>query len=510
LSAVIQTRDLTAGDRAGQHRRGLLEAQHGVLLAGVVVLGAILRFGTLDVQSYWDDEGYTVALMRLSFVDMLREVPDTESAPHVYYVCAWLWSQVFGIGEVGLRSLSALVGTAAIVLVYMATRELASRTAGVIAAAAFAVNPLLVWYSQEARAYSLLVLLTTGSLLFFARSLNRQPGSLMWWAIVSSLALATHYFALFVVAAEALVLLWRRGIVHLVRPLALVAATALVLLPLALVQRGKEFGFAERSLSTRIAQIPEQFLVGYGVWSEWWGKTAAALAAIFVGLGLVTLLRPRTLTTGSGPVLALAVGLTGLAAPIVLAILGLDYVLTLYFLGTLAALTAAIASGWTLSPIGRAAAVFYCVLSLVIVVVVNTSPQFQRQDLRGAAQALGSTCDPRAIVVSPEAVLTAYMPHLRGLPSEGARVREVALLGMAIKDPGERASVPRDVRSTPPGFRPSTRVNDDRFTVLRFHAPTPRLVHTQDLVRTRLGPWPYSRVAVLLEPSCASRFRSPT
>src|SRR5690242_5921335 len=63
-------------------------------------------------------------------------------------------------GEAGLRSLSALAGVATVPVAYVAARTLVCARVGVIAAALTACNPLLIWYSQDARSYSLLVLLT--------------------------------------------------------------------------------------------------------------------------------------------------------------------------------------------------------------------------------------------------------------------------------------------------------------------------------------------------------------
>ena len=61
--------------------------------------------------------------------------------------------------EYGLRSLSALAGVATVPVAYLIGAELRGRRAGLMAAALVAVNPMLLWYSQEARAYALLVLL---------------------------------------------------------------------------------------------------------------------------------------------------------------------------------------------------------------------------------------------------------------------------------------------------------------------------------------------------------------
>src|SRR6478672_870461 len=151
-----------------------MRARHLQLLAGLTLAGALLRFATLDVQSYWLDEVATVNILRHGFGDMLSAVSAGESTPPFYYIVAWVWSKVFGTGEVGLRSLSALLGTATIPLVYVLGRRVAGRVAGLAAAALCAFNPLLIWYSQEARSYALMVFLIGLSLLAFIAVLE-QP-----------------------------------------------------------------------------------------------------------------------------------------------------------------------------------------------------------------------------------------------------------------------------------------------------------------------------------------------
>src|SRR4051812_46831077 len=182
-----------------------------IALAALVALGAALRFSTLGLQSYWYDEAVTVGIVRMDFGGMVSAVYHHESTPPLYYVLAWMWCKAFGTGEVGLRSLSAVFGTASIPVFYAAARELVSREVGLAVAVLAAFNPLLVWYSQEGRAYALLALLGGLSLLFFARALQKGKGrALAWWALFSGLALLTHYFAVFLVAPEAAWLVWRR------------------------------------------------------------------------------------------------------------------------------------------------------------------------------------------------------------------------------------------------------------------------------------------------------------
>ena len=209
------------------------------VLAALTVLAAILRFPTLHVQSYWFDEAVTVRLVSGGFGHMLSSIGGSESTPPLYYMLAWVWTRIFGHGEAGLRSLSALAGTAFVPVAYAAAAELASRRVALAIAALAAFNPLLIWYSQEARSYALLVLFAGLSFLLFARIAREQRDrDLAWWTLVSALAIATHYFAAFVVAPEAAWLLLRARDRR--RPLIATGALLAVggaLLPLLLRQR---------------------------------------------------------------------------------------------------------------------------------------------------------------------------------------------------------------------------------------------------------------------------------
>src|SRR3954468_3866063 len=187
------------------------------IVAGLIALGAALRFATLGVQSYHHDEIVTASrVLRVGFGHAMDAVGFSESAPPLYYALAWVWTQLTGTGPWGLRSLSALAGVATIPVAYLIGRELRGRRTGLVAAALVAVNPMLIWYSQEARAYALLVFFCALSLLYCARALRlggsadgpegeRPTGdkrNLVLWGIFSALALATHYFAAFPLAAE--------------------------------------------------------------------------------------------------------------------------------------------------------------------------------------------------------------------------------------------------------------------------------------------------------------------
>jgi mannosyltransferase len=279
----------------------------------VTAVGGALRFVGLLHQGFWYDEAHTVLLVELTPGRMLSQLPVHESTPPLYYLCAWVWARAFGFGEAGLRSLSALLGTATVPVGYLIGRRLASRRGGLVAAGLLACNPLLVWYSQEARAYGQLVLLSAVGFLFFLIARERPAAApLAGWAVASALALATHYLAALTIAPEAVLLL--ASCQRVIRWVFLVAATGATLLPLALAQRATHLAawIGRIPLGVRLQQLGDQLLAGFGASR---GLSIAAGVGLLLAAPLLVHARPRErrnalLAAGVGvAALALAVGL---------------------------------------------------------------------------------------------------------------------------------------------------------------------------------------------------------
>jgi len=276
-------------------------------LLGITAVGAIVRFATLDVQSFDHDEAVTaVRALHPSLFDTLSEVADGERSPPLYYVLAWGWSRIFGTGEVGLRSLSALFGTLTVPLAYLAARALVDRRRIALLAAAFvALNPYLVWYSQEARSYALMVLLTTLALVFFARALRRPDArSLALWAAASVLAIGSHYFAVFLIAPQAMWLLARkRGRRQAALAVVGVLAAGAALIPLAVSQEssGRRNGFTQIALVSRVGEAGLNFVASEEP------TPFAATRPIDAVQGLAA--------AGGGMLLLVAIGLAATRAP---------------------------------------------------------------------------------------------------------------------------------------------------------------------------------------------------
>lgn len=452
------------------------------LLGGIVLLGAVLRFSTLGLQSYRYDEAVTVGrVLHASFFDTFSTVPHSESTPPLYYLLAWAWSKPFGTGEVWMRSLSALAGTASIAVVYLGAVALPlPRRAGLIAAAAVAVSPVLIWFSQDARAYALVFLLTALSFLFFARA--RRGGErrdLAWWGVFSALALATHYFAGFVVVAEAALLLARpprerRAVLLALLP---ILAMGALLLPIALQQRENAHAgwIAEQPLGERLERATAK-LVGddngneHGARQEDPIPFAVPLALALAALALLLWRGDPDERRGAG--VAALVGAVAVALPLLLGLLGSDYFDGRNMLPAFVPLLIVLGAGFGIrragwAGLGLAGAFLLC--SLIFTVEIDRLPRLQREDLRNAAAEVGPLGPGKAVVSLRYAVNQPLRYYLGAAFATRTPppLREIDLVGSGQAEQHAGKLLPpsfHQVESKPVSYN---------FTLTRFRSPHP-------------------------------------
>jgi mannosyltransferase len=454
------------------------------IVAGLTALAAVLRFATLGVQAYHHDEIVTASrILRGGFGHAMDAVGFSESAPPLYYALAWIWTQVTGTGEFGLRSLSAVAGVATVPVVYLVGLELRGRRTGLMAAALVAVNPMLLWYSQEARAYALLALLCAVSLLYCVRALRRgRRRDFVLWGIASGLALATHYFAGFVVVAEVLILLRYRGRASLAG-LWIIGLAGLLLAPLAIHQ-----------MSLDHAEWIGNFTLGHRLW-----ETAATfvsgettdiisrperpiLAVLPLALGLAAL---ALLAFRGGreerraAAIPLGLALAAIGIPLLIAFVSpsKDFVLARNVLPALVPLLIAIAVGLTLPAARRLGAIVGAALltySLGFCVWASFSPDLQRPDWDVVAARIGEPEAPRATVtwVLGEASLRYYLSSgaIQVTPADGYDwlVHEVDFVS-------DGETTPPPARLLGPGFRETSREDAGRLYIRHFELPGPGL-----------------------------------
>jgi mannosyltransferase len=479
-----------------------------ISVVGLTAVAAAIRFVPLGAQSFHHDEVITV--MRVlpgSFGHMLHEVETSESNPPLYYALAWGWTKAFGRDEWGVRSLSALVGTLTVPLGYAIGRQLAGRRVGLILMALLAFNPMLIWYSQEARSYALLVFFGALSFYFFARALDTRRGrDLAFWALASALALCSHYFAFFAVGIEAawLAVALRDRWKALLPALGLVGAVGAALLPLIAAQANPDhIGWIEESgLGLRFFQTGVSFLIGETghVIAEPPRVHYALLPVIGVALAAGALLVLGTRRERRGGLLGLAVGLGVLALAGAAALAGKDYVVERNLLPAVVPLVAVVALG--LGSVrarfaGVLVAVALCCYWLAFDVYVTQTPNLQRPDYRGVAKALGPARVPRAIVswrLAGDPLRWYLKDGAMRWYGGGERVREVDLVGKRI--------VAEHPANLPAAFRPAGVVRMDRLTISRYISSRPVLLWMNELDALNTG---YAADTIVLDGPPASR-----
>lgn len=179
---------------------------HGITLVLLLVTSVVVRLVCLACKPFWFDEAFSVEVARLTWPNFLHLLWWREANMSLYYVLLRGWLH-FSQSPYFVRSFSVLMAILTLPAIYWLGRLLFDRRVALIAAALFTFNAYDVRYSQEARSYSLFLLLVTLS-----------SGLLVWWLAepsrrrlggyiaASVLASYSHFYALLLIAAHWLAL----------------------------------------------------------------------------------------------------------------------------------------------------------------------------------------------------------------------------------------------------------------------------------------------------------------
>lgn len=192
-----------------------------ILLLLIILTGTLLRLYQLGSNSLWFDEAISVWFANESLGNILIKQTSGDVHPPFYYILLSLWINVLGNGEFDIRLLSAIFGILSIPLLYLIVKNLFGNLPALISALILAISPFHIYYSQEARMYSILTFCVLLSIFFMVKILSigkelRQTKKTIFYSIgyvISTVAtLYCHNLALLLPVVQNLffIIFWNR------------------------------------------------------------------------------------------------------------------------------------------------------------------------------------------------------------------------------------------------------------------------------------------------------------
>jgi mannosyltransferase len=464
-------------------------------LAGAVVVAAALRFPFLGNQSLWYDETFTREIATASSLgDVWHGVKSTEATPPLYYVVTWIFGKAFGVhSDAGLRMVGAVASVASVPVAFAAVRRFVGRGPALATALLIATSPLVIAFALDARAYSLLLLLSLASIWAMSRVLE-DPSRGRWlaWVAAATACLWTHYFGGFLVLAEVCVLLWkspRRTVV--LAWSAAVAALCVPLLSLLAVQADSRTDhIGSVPLGSRFEEAARQFAAGPNVPRGL--LEAAAIALGFGGLAVgLAAIRRR-----DHPARPLAVlGALALALPAALSLTGIaDRFLVRNELIAWGCFAAVAAIGLIRARAIPLAA--YVAVSIAVVLWIQGDWHYRYPDWEGAARAFRSHAAAVGGSGVPVVVYPGYNSRVAALYFHSKRLGATPPVRVlwVLLEPARRGRREIERRPglarAPSGFSTARTVEYRGFTLVELRAPRPTVVTASGLGPDRLGDVP--------------------
>jgi mannosyltransferase len=186
-----------------------LQSRAFLVLLAIMLLGAGLRIYGLGFQSLWSGE---LASWDISTRETMSQViggVQSDDHPPLYYLILRFAQWIFGDSEWALRLPSAVAGWLCIPAIYLLGKRLYSEREGIFAALFLAVFWAPIYYSQEARVYSMLILLSILTTYFWWGVMldlryRREPPTrdAALYVVCALLCAYVHYFGLIPVVLQ--------------------------------------------------------------------------------------------------------------------------------------------------------------------------------------------------------------------------------------------------------------------------------------------------------------------
>jgi mannosyltransferase len=196
-----------------------MEGRPPLLLGGLLVMLAgslALSLFTLSHQSIRLDEAQSLWVATKPVHALMRWIAEDVHVP-LYPLLLHLWVQVFGTDILVARIPSFLFFLGTLPVLYLLGKEASTKRVAFLSLTFFALSPFMLWFSSEARMYTLFTLVTSLNHLYFLRWVrSRGRRGRLGVLLTTVCGLFTHYFFAFVVVSQG-VYLAGKGVARVVR-----------------------------------------------------------------------------------------------------------------------------------------------------------------------------------------------------------------------------------------------------------------------------------------------------
>lgn len=187
---------------------GARESTPWLALAALTLLALALRLFHVNGGLWVDEISGLLDTFRGSFAEVLTQYVGDVKHP-LYAVLTNRVMAIFGEAPWALRLVAVVFGAASVPALYFFARTIVSRREALLAAALLTLSYHHVWFSQNARGYTMLVFFTLVSTTLMLRALDSgRRSTWIWFGVAAALGVYTHLTMVFAVGGQALATLW--------------------------------------------------------------------------------------------------------------------------------------------------------------------------------------------------------------------------------------------------------------------------------------------------------------
>ena len=186
----------------------LTENKTLVLLWIILVANLILGVISLNLSPIGLDEPFSIFHAQMDLSDIVSHLKGGNNPP-LYEIVLHFWIKIFGISPISVRFPSLVFSICTLFFTFKIAERISGTQDAFFAILLMSFSNYYIYFTHEARAYSLFLLLTV-LLIYLVIRISEQKESknaeFIAFGLVAALLLYTHYFGLFVFIFQSLVL----------------------------------------------------------------------------------------------------------------------------------------------------------------------------------------------------------------------------------------------------------------------------------------------------------------